>query len=235
MVPAHYNLCDLKRVVIYGTANGDLIRLMRSVVGTRRAGLEVDHGTVPVLTALRQATHAQHLALEAGSDIEARLRDVATRRDMVARFLDLHERVEAITAGYISEIATFGCALPGRARLIHSDLRQLGVRPSPPIAVSPAASFGEALGWLYVAEGSMLGGRVMRRAMTAKGIDQEGLGFLDPHGQDTGRQWREFLAMMELACSSGRARQVEVVTGACRAFELASRILIASQPVAISV
>lgn len=200
-----------------------------------RAELQArERSVTPVLTALRHATRARHEALEVDSDIEARLRDVGTRPDMVARFLDLHERAEAVTAGHLGGIRALGCSLPGRSVLIRADLVRLGVTPPAPVALASADTLGEALGWLYVIEGSMLGGRVMRRSMTADGIDQLGLEFLDPCGQDTGRRWRAFLAGMEAACASGQARCEDVVIGAQRAFDLAARLLVAAPTMRMS-
>ncbi|RZJ40851.1 MAG: hypothetical protein EON86_11620 [Brevundimonas sp.] len=82
------------------------------------------------------------------------------------------------------------------------------------------------MGWVYVAEGSMLGGRVMRKAMMRDDIPLTGLEFLDPWGDETGSRWRAFLQAMESAYASGRATQDEIVKGGVDAFDLAFRVLV---------
>lgn len=179
--------------------------------------------------ALRDATADVHRALEADAGVEARLRDAGERPGMVARFHALHQAVEQAVAPWRAAAEESGYAPMDRAPMIRDDLQRLAT-PTASVADMPAlGTFGEALGWLYVAEGSMLGGRVMRRAMAADGVPLAGLDFLDPHGADTGARWRAFLQALEAACASGRALPADVVRGGRDAFDLASRLLVPSR------
>lgn len=120
---------------------------------------------------------------------------------------------------------------PGdRSPMIRANLEQLGGADPAALVTSQAASLGEAVGWAYVAEGSMLGGRVMRKAMIADGIALTGLDFLDPYGAETGPRWQALLSAMESMCRLGQASQEDIVSGGRDAFELAYRILVPPPP-----
>ena len=144
---------------------------------------------------------------------------------MVARLHLLHASFEGAVAPWTRELERAGHVPQVRSSLIAESLRALGLAPPPASGPVAASSLGEAIGWTYVAEGSSLGGRVMRRAMIADGIDLSGLDFLDPHGEDTGPRWRAFLAAMDGACAAGRARPADIVAGGRDAFILAAGLL----------
>ncbi len=75
---------------------------------------------------------------------------------------------------------------------------------------------------LYVLEGSTLGGQVIRKRLLARGQAMTGLSFLDPYGPETGRRWKDFLAVLQRECPpddvrSGEAAAKGAVTGFDRA------------------
>lgn len=180
----------------------------------------------PVLSALRAATSSLHAAVEADADVENRLRDHSTRASAVSSLLAFHEAVERVVGPWRDAMEKVDYAPGDRSALIRADLEQLG-GVFPAISdTSQAASLGEAVGWTYVAEGSMLGGRVMRKGMIADGIALTGLDFLDPYGDETGLRWKALLSAMESVCDSGQATQEDIVRGGRDAFELAYRILV---------
>ena len=184
----------------------------------------------PVLAALRLATAEIHQAIESDSCVESRLRDLVERPVMVARFLDLHRLIEAFVAPWEETMREHGFVPAARSRLIRDDLGRLGAAEPTAAARSPSPNLGEALGWVYVAEGSMLGGRLMRRSMVVDGIPLTGLGFLDPWGNGTGERWRTFVDAMESACASGRALREDVLKGGRDAFNLAYALLVPHRP-----
>ncbi len=178
-----------------------------------------------VLQALRAATAEQHRAIEIEAQVEARLRDPRRRSVMLARLHRLHAAVERAVAPWSATMAALGHAPQPRSPAIAAGLRLLGAVPPSPPDPPALASLGEAMGWTYVADGSALGGRVMRRAMIADGIDLAGLDFLDPHGDEVGPRWRAFLTAMDRACAAGQARPADVVRGGRDAFTLAAELL----------
>ncbi len=186
--------------------------------------------TSPVLNALRLATAEIHREIETESDIQSRLRDADSRPAMVARFLDFHHCVEAVVEPWREALREFGFALHPRTPEMQAGLRLLGGAQTESQVASTAPSLGEALGWLYVAEGSMLGGRVIQRGLVQDGVPLTGLGFLDPWGEATGERWRAFVTAMESACASGRALQTDVLKGGRDAFARASASLTPRRP-----
>ena len=178
----------------------------------------------PALRALRSATGPAHEALETQARIEARLADRVTRGSLVADFYRFHAGLEAAVHPMILTLHDDD-PVRSRAEGIRRDLKDLGIAAPPVRPMAPPASMGEALGRIYVAEGSMLGGRIIRRRLTAQGIDLTGLAFLDPWGDDTGARWRGFIAVMERACVEGVAEVDAVVRGGMDGFAFAERTL----------
>ncbi len=182
----------------------------------------------PVLRALREATASAHDALERDARIEPRLADRTTRPAIVTAFHRYHAALEPGVHPMVARLNAdlgIGFAPYARVDLIARDLEQLGAKPPPAAALEPPGSIGAALGRMYVAEGSMLGGRIIRRRLAADGHDLVGLSFLDPHGEATGDRWRAFLALLEAARTAGRACIDEVAEGGVQGFAFARRML----------
>jgi heme oxygenase len=78
----------------------------------------------------------------------------------------------------------------------------------------------EALGALYVLEGSSLGGRVILKELKRRDVSLAGLGFLDPYGADTSRRWQSFLAILEREITSCE-QKADAVKGALDTFAFA--------------
>lgn len=186
--------------------------------------------TSPVLHALRLATADLHRGMEAEARIESRLREADSRPAMVARFLDFHHCVETVVEPWRDALGEGGFALHRRSPEMLADLELLGGGDGRRDVGPPVRTLGEALGWLYVAEGSMLGGRVIRRGLAQDGVPLTGLGFLDPWGDATGARWSAFVTAMESACASGRALQADVLKGGRDAFTRASALLAPNRP-----
>lgn len=178
----------------------------------------------PALSALRRATAADHSALEDEAAIERRLADPAARTQMVLAFHRFHAGVEAGAHPLVASLG--GVFQPlSRSEGVARDLADLGVVPPAPGSPPPPASPGAALGWVYVAEGSMLGGRIIRRRLAAAGCDLVGLSFLDPHGDQTGERWRAFQTLLEQACADGAASIDQIVAGGLQGFAYARATL----------
>lgn len=182
----------------------------------------------PALLALREATAPAHEMLEVEARIEPRLSDFTTRAATVAAFHRFHAGLEPVShplvAGLNQELGA-GFEPRSRADGIAQDLAALGMRVPATARPSAPTTAGEALGWIYVAEGSMLGGRIIRRRLTAEGHDLDGLSFLDPYGEETGARWRAFIGLLDQACASGRATIDQVVKGGVDGFAFAHRTL----------
>ncbi|MEW5687456.1 MAG: biliverdin-producing heme oxygenase [Pseudomonadota bacterium] len=173
---------------------------------------------------LREATRAQHEALERRSNVLGRIAAPEARRALVQGFHRLHASLEPGLARWLEPVDGLDFAGRRRAPRLDQDLRALGGRSMPDADAPAPASRAEALGWLYVLEGSTLGGRVIRKQVTAGGGDMAGLGFLDPYGAEQGERWRGFLAVVEREARTD-ADVDAMVAGARAAFRYAEACL----------
>lgn len=147
---------------------------------------------------LRDATQADHQRLEARLDILTRIATTEGRRCLVERFHSLHAEAETALAPWLSDLPGLEFDARRRSIQLSADLETLGGEAAPaPARAAPVAGVSEALGRMYVLEGSTLGGRVIRRAAEARGAGMRGLSFLDPYGERVGERWRAFLAVVD--------------------------------------
>jgi heme oxygenase len=186
--------------------------------------------TSEVLSRLRAATQQAHHRLEDRLQAIEQLATPLGRMALAPRYYVLHAGAEQAIAPHLDTLAGLDFAVRRRSPQIASDLATLGQgRPTlgrPPVVDSAAA----ALGWMYVLEGSTLGGRMIHRELERRGVGLEGLGFLDPYGEDTGARWRAFLAVMEREARD-EAAIVDVVAGGVAGFAHAEACL-CPEPVA---
>jgi heme oxygenase len=157
-------------------------------------------GRVDVLTALRSATAAEHEQVEATLG----LMDPELRRDRLVEVLDrLHAFWTAAEAGLDAwarrepaDAGSVDWSRRRRAHLFAGDLRALG---------APAEADGvprlpdvedtdQALGRLYVLEGSTLGGTFISRHLATLPTLGPGVrvGAFSPYGADTGAMWHAY-------------------------------------------
>ena len=108
------------------------------------------------------------------------------------------------------------------ARRAADDLAVLGMTPSPALAPAFAglASFPQALGALYVQEGSTLGGQIILRQVAAGAMDipPGAMSFFAGHGAANGAMWRQFVAALDGFGAAHPADQAAVELGAAMAF-----------------
>jgi heme oxygenase len=166
---------------------------------------------------LRAATAKIHHRIEQRLDIVARLADPGRRGEMIGRFAAFHLPAEATLADWRAGIP--GVGVVGRMPLL---AKLVGAQPLPPFPAP--ANRAEALGMLYVLEGSTLGGRLILRTLARRGIHDRRLAFLDLHGADTGARWRGFLAVLARELDDGRLAG-DACHGAVAAFRHAERVL----------
>lgn len=157
-----------------------------------------------VLSRLRAETRTAHEALEADLDIFRHLASDAGRRRLARRFHGLHAGAESVLFPWLNALPGLDYEARRRRPLLERDLAHLGEPTPRPCAMSEPASRAEALGLLYVLEGSTLGGQVIRKRLLAGGQTLDGVSFLDPYGADTGPRWKSFLAILDRECPPDR-------------------------------
>jgi heme oxygenase (biliverdin-IX-beta and delta-forming) len=171
-----------------------------------------------VLTRLRRETAALHHHLEEQLDAVNRLADPQRRAILIRRYAALHIPADGILRDHLLDVADLD--IDGRRRSEALAPFAEGVLPRFPAPANRA----EALGALYVLEGSTLGGRMILRALAARGVDAPELRFLDPYGADTGARWRAFLAVLDRDVRTD-TQMADACRGAVRTFAHAARVL----------
>jgi heme oxygenase len=173
--------------------------------------------------ALRAATEAAHLRLHHLPAFHALAEGRLTRGGYAAllrRMLSFHAGLEA-RLGEAPPLDDFGIDLAERRRthLLRDDLWFLGASAdAEPIELPAFGSAAAAMGGLYVAEGSTLGGRGLARALDALlPPGAEGRRFLLGHGAEHGPMWRSFCAALE-RCGATEGGLAGMVEGAHRTF-----------------
>ena len=172
---------------------------------------------------LRARTAAHHHDLESGLQIQERLSRVETRDRLIAGYLAFYGEVEAALKPHLWDVPDL--AFSSRVRF--RDLQgQADLPPRGQLWVNPVfpeiGTRAEALGALYVLEGSTLGGRKIMQALRSQGVSTDNLYFLDPYGKDTGARWRSFLKILERETASSETTMNACISGAVKAFTFAT-------------
>ncbi len=150
---------------------------------------------------LRTATASAHEALERDLGWEARVATLTGYRDLLGRLHGFHATWEPAIGTALGDGAFFD----DRRRVVAltDDLAFLGLT-GPEIGALPQArpialaGPAQAMGALYVLEGSTLGGRVIgRHIAAAHGLGGEGLAYYSGHGPRTGAMWSAFRARLD--------------------------------------
>lgn len=155
---------------------------------------------------LRARTHELHQRAEELFDLPS-LRTLDRYRARLSLLLGFHRPLERRLARV--DLGAVGLDLGARLRtpLLEQDLRCLGVDPAqvPDCDDLPALpALPEALGCLYVLEGSTLGGQVVSRHVreTMDIVPGRGGSFFAGDGRDVGAMWRDFRAALAAGCPS---------------------------------
>jgi heme oxygenase len=121
-----------------------------------------------------------------------------------------------------------------RAHLLSADLEQLGLPVPGPAAHAHqgAEPLSTGLGWLYVVEGSRLGGAIIARHARAALGEALPVSFFSGDGRAPGVQWRQLqLSLDAFGEVAGATRRAEVVSAAGLAFaSFASCLMSGARP-----
>lgn len=176
---------------------------------------------------LRAATGDMHERLDSRINASAAFDSV----EAYGRFAQMQWVLHAELAPLYGD-ARLQAALPGlperqRLAVVAADLADLDLAP----VVGPEARFAagridmaEALGWLYVAEGSNMGAALLRKAVARLGLSDEfGARHLAPPPGGPALQWRAFTAALD-AAELEPAGEDRAVQGARAAFARVERL-----------
>ena len=183
--------------------------------------MTTDNRRGAILAHLRTVTRPSHGRLETTLNLLDEQLDHHTYKRVLERFYGFWRGWEPQVAGLLQD----GPLLNPRRRmhLLQADLAVLG-SSAPCVAALPSCPLpllydaAEALGSLYVMEGSTLGGRVIERHVErCLGFNGEsGCSYFAGYGLNTGRMWRSFLARLDEAPAVDAER---IAIGAVATFE----------------
>jgi heme oxygenase len=179
-----------------------------------------------ILTRLRRETRPLHEEVELAVGLPSRLRSLSAYADLLARFYGLHAPLEAQLA-QINGYEGLGLRMSERIRsaLILDDLTTLGwmSREVESIPLCPelpeTASLDQALGCLYVLEGSTLGGSIICRAVQQSLGPSPGCRFFAGYGTHTGLMWNAFCDVLRLYSESNSQSGDRIIAAASATFQ----------------
>ena len=153
--------------------------------------------TASIRDRLRDGTRAEHDRLEDGLRLTDPALSPERYREVLSRFHGFWAGWEPRVAAELEDDSLF--APRRRLPLLRDDLRALGVAPeSLPVCPPPSLrGRGEAMGSLYVMEGSTLGGRLILKGLERLGVPAGARSYFAGHGEATGAMWRAFLERLE--------------------------------------
>jgi heme oxygenase len=160
----------------------------------------------PVAVRLRERTAATHERVEAGLNLLDPALSATRLREVLARFAGFWHSTEQVVEQWAQSHPDAAAALSWRRRrrseILRQDLMSLGMTgcaiaalPQAPDAFVPhAATEAQVLGWLYVSEGSTLGGAVIDRAGQHRpGSPLTTVRTFRPYVEGPGPMWRSYL------------------------------------------
>lgn len=153
---------------------------------------------------LRDTTRDAHARLEHKLDVAGCWSSRESYSALLIDFLSLYRPLERVLAAIIQPSCGLDFAPRRKARLLAADLIDLGHTPAqlahvPDYTDLPRiASLPEALGTMYVLEGSTLGGQVIfGRIAPALGISKmRGGQFFNAYGCNTAQMWAVFVSVL---------------------------------------
>jgi heme oxygenase len=182
--------------------------------------------TPTMIDLLRARTATHHHGLESDLRIEDRLSGVDTRGPLIDGYNTFYSECEAVLwphLWYMPDLTFFSRFrsrnIPGKTELAGSG------NPLADLVFPAVGTKAEALGAMYVLEGSTLGGRIILKTLRSKGVSTSDLHFLDPYGKHAGGLWRVFLSVLERETVPDRTAMNECVLGATNAFAFAAACL----------
>jgi heme oxygenase len=185
----------------------------------------------PVAVRLRQRTAATHERVEAGLNLLDPALSATRLREVLARFTGFWRGTEELVEQWAQSHPDAAAALSWRRRrrseIMRQDLLRLGMTgraiaalPKAPVSFAPhGPTQAQVLGWLYVSEGSTLGGAVIDR--TGRHRTDSPLTTVRtfrPYAEGPGPMWRSYLDYLRGWVGDDLAREDAVVAAGQTSF-----------------
>ncbi len=153
---------------------------------------------------LKAATRVAHQQLE--KTVVQRLKNIRSEADYAAfltYFYAYFHAVEKAIAPYITPEVLPDYGERRNSTCLRQDVEALGgsIEELPSVVAPTISTTVEALGALYVLEGSIMGGPYIVQMLRKHGIDK-GFSFFSGYGENTGRMWDAFTAVLNASVTS---------------------------------
>lgn len=149
-------------------------------------------------TNIKEATRTAHQQLEKKVVLQLKaIRNEADYAALLKNFYAYFSQVEKAIAPFITPELLPDYKDRRNSSYIKKDIEELGFSTDElPAAIAPAiANTQQALGALYVMEGSIMGGSIIVQMLAKAGISR-GVSFFSGYGPATGEMWGKFVAVM---------------------------------------
>ncbi len=178
-----------------------------------------------ILQRLREQTHESHQRLEGRLDLLQRALSIDHYRNLLARFYGFYVPAEARLTELCQSIPEVQFPLRRKGHLLVQDLEALGLsglqREALPLCENLPALMqaAQALGCLYVLEGSTLGGQIISRHLqSVHGLEAENCSaFFRSYGSQVGVMWRAFGVALN-SYTAGPEEETLMIGAACETF-----------------
>ncbi len=180
---------------------------------------------------VREATAEAHRRIEQALALPDSIRTIGDYRAWLGRFFGMYLPLEEFFRGFSAwgdwkiDLNALGQARALRQDLIALDCDPCSIELAAGDALPRLTSFAEALGALYVLEGSKLGGRMILRELLPR-LSSEIAGawtFFEGHGAETGARWVDFRSSLDAFCAAEPAALDSVIEGANATFSAIHR------------
>jgi heme oxygenase len=164
-------------------------------------------------TRIKEATKTAHQELEKKVVLKLKaIRSNADYADVLKCFYTYFNAVEKAIAPYLTSELIPDLAERRNSSYLKQDIEELGadVHSLPEVRVPEINNAVEALGAMYVMEGSIMGGPIIVQMLAKYGITK-GISFFSGYGEATGAMWGKFVAVMNVAAKTAEdeARAIE--------------------------
>ncbi|TDQ09784.1 biliverdin-producing heme oxygenase [Pedobacter metabolipauper] len=149
-------------------------------------------------TNIKEATKAAHQGLEKKVVLKLKaIRSNADYADLLKHFYAYFNAVEKAIAPYITNELLPDHAERRNSEYLKEDIEELGASVSelPAVNVPEITNTLQALGAMYVMEGSIMGGPIIVQMLAKYGVTT-GVSFFSGYGEATGMMWGKFVAVM---------------------------------------
>lgn len=170
-------------------------------------------------TNIKDATKAAHLNLERKVIEKMKaIRSNSDYADFLTYFHTYFSQVEKAIAPFITEQLLPDYKDRRNSVYLKNDIEELGgqVNECAPINLPVIENQLQALGALYVMEGSIMGGSIIIKMLEKGGITK-GISFFSGYGEATGQKWGVFVSILNQQAASP-AQEATVINAANEAF-----------------